>query len=179
MVTTSNDSADEPAEQALREYVVEFIKATQHVDRESAEYLQHGSFRTGSLDLTDEEQAIIDRMDDVITYQPKQCYYNAQLTATEIESVTYYEGYVLPSPELIPVQHAWLEFPETGHIAEVTLRDGLIDDENVTYYGKPFDDEFIVERQLDSESASPVAGYQIEWEPLSADEVDVMTHNSG
>lgn len=74
--------------------------------------------------------------------QAKECFFNSQKLAMEVDGVTYYEGVFCTAYDPVPVTHAWIEFE--GQLYDVTAEayfrklkaDGAIeaDAPEITYY---------------------------------------------
>lgn len=137
--------------------LLDYLEFRAEYEQSAADYLEQGYFNT-PMDLTDEEQDLLSEMESVVGFEPKKCYYNAQLAALEWDEVQYMEGYVVTGTTGIPFQHAWLEFIDTGHLAEVTLANHLRDLEKDTYYGITIETEDIVDQHIELGTATPLAG---------------------
>jgi hypothetical protein len=63
-----------------------------------------------------DRDALVTRL-PAMRFAPRQCFYNAQMTALHCPDLVYVEGYVL---RFIPILHAWLSY--RGAVVDLTLR---------------------------------------------------------
>ncbi len=73
--------------------------------------------------MAEEERLLLDVFEGSRAWQPKQCFYNAQMIAQGDPRVEYAEGYVLAHGLPIALDHGWNFIPESGKSVDVTLRD--------------------------------------------------------
>lgn len=100
----------------------------------------------------------------------QDCYFNAQQFCLDEPDGRYFEGYVLFSPESLPIEHAWIVMPD-GKVVDFTLeamepkakRQGLDGDARETIYlGLEVPGEFFRESQDNGEFDAVALAYSLQ-----------------
>lgn len=73
--------------------------------------------------LPEEEDLLLDVFQNSQRWAPKECFYNAQVVATQDERLGYAEGYVLAHVLPVEIEHGWNFLPGSGKPVDVTLRE--------------------------------------------------------
>lgn len=100
-----------------------------------------------------------------VVFEPRACFYNAQMAAIRDTSLTYVEGYVL---RIIPILHAWLATKD-GAVYDPTPAFGVLGRfRDMEYFGVEFRDRhMLVTRMVDSGySSSLIDDWQGDWPAL-------------
>jgi hypothetical protein len=98
-----------------------------------------------------------------VVFEPRQCFYNAQLAAIRDRRLTYVEGYVL---RIIPILHAWL-VTDSGAVVDPTPAFGIWNGwfTDLEYFGVEFRDTGMLARRMveSGYSSSLLDDWQADW----------------
>ena len=90
---------------------------------------------------------------------PRECFMNATNLVLEDPSLTYVEGF---AAGVIPVHHAWVVDLD-GSVIDPTWKDP----ENSTYFGVPFEREYLLETIQESGYYGLIDNFKMRWPLLT------------
>lgn len=156
---TVGDAQDEPDQEAPLALEKKLRKDLQQrtVDSAAQVCLKRGDFRN-TTSLVDSERQIIEQIMEQIEPIPKGCFRNSQLAVLDsnVDSVSYVEGYTLSREVPIPIHHAWIEVNEK--VAEITIPRASLSPGDAVYFGVEYDLEMLQHIRDEGRLGHPVAG---------------------